>query len=1200
MPYDIREFQDGYKVCKKVTKTCYSKNPIPLKRAIAQRKAIGMSGGEMSGGSMIIKAPKYGKIEIGIPNMYYKDKLIEALTKLKALKTRNKQKSIILEESDNPDIVIENNGEKQPEKDGIKFHTLKIKVPKTLINIKKLKKGDKEVEVPTLTEKSKNLTTRNKIRSIKFKTIEGDKVKILNNDDNVEIIHRGEEPEVSEVPKVELIKDPKNEFEEEVNKLIKFSLGHINFDEFSQELINPDIEGLNPKGGLPLSASQLFVYYLTLKYKMTLIYSGSITNTYESHITKSISSIMNFSFENNLWINTFNELPLYRGAWTNMIRIYLDVDTLKPVNLQDFNRREGKIIDFKTYIENNIQDILEKSKKQIILPITIGLKSETGGHKLLALFRPFEKKIYVIDPHGGQRVEKYKTTYEEQNKYFKKLADKIGYEFIKSEDSCPYIKGDKKKGFQSIESMLGKKMGFCGYWTYFIIELALQHPNQSLKEVYKKAADIFSDDPAKVFRTIVKYQANMSMIINEIAKDSGLNLSNAMSVFEDDISRYKLIKSGKDRLNLDKINSPFQKFMKTISDNMSRIYLLQKQKLGYGKGDISNYFFHEDLTGGSIGDMNNTFFHEDLTGKGFFDDEDWEKILNPELEGSGKKKYNMLEIFKGTGSVGKVFKNDFNVVSIDFDPIYTPDIETDILDWNYKKWYNETKFKPDFIWASPPCNTFSPLAYPLKERDPQTAEPFSERAKIGTAIAHRTVEIIKFFEKVNPNLIYIIENPKGMLRHDKIYKNLPFLNTTLYCLYKDCRYKPTDFWSNVDLQLKEPVKKNCYTKGEKKCNIVDIPLGDRYKIPAELLRQMKKKVMNHMKMKGGEYVLTTRDIPLENEDINGGAIPINKKLYEKAKEIVYPQYKKPSAYRSGAVIKKYKELGGKFKEAGERKLKRWFEEEWKDIGNKEYPVFRPTKKVSQETPLTPEEIDPENLKLQIEEKQKIKGSKNLKPFEKKGGELYAKDKYLTKEKELTPEEKKIINKKYGDGNPQIEEIKSEPMGDDDILKYFPNAKILKYSELKNYNDITQLLPKNKSFFFLLYEHAPNNGHWIAVLRYRDDDDGKDTIEYFCSYGTKIDEPLTWTSLDRRIQLGQDKPLLSMLLDKSPFKIVYNKVQYQSKKSGVATCGAYDTLRVGEMLRHNTNLREFNEMLEEVKKATGMSYDAIVSNLVSIR
>ncbi|MFN9910292.1 MAG: DUF5872 domain-containing protein, partial [bacterium] len=46
----------------------------------------------------------------------------------------------------------------------------------------------------------------------------------------------------------------------------------------------------------------------------------------------------------------------------------------------------------------------------------------------------------------------------------------------------------------------------------------------------------------------------------------------------------------------------------------------------------------------------------------------------------------------------------------------------------------------------------------------------------------------------------------------------------------------------------------------------------------------------------------------------GGAVPINKKLYERAKAEVYPRYKKPSAYRSGAVVKRYKDLGGKFKD----------------------------------------------------------------------------------------------------------------------------------------------------------------------------------------------------------------------------------------------------------------------------------------------
>jgi len=350
----------------------------------------------------------------------------------------------------------------------------------------------------------------------------------------------------------------------------------------------------------------------------------------------------------------------------------------------------------------------------------------------------------------------------------------------------------------------------------------------------------------------------------------------------------------------------------------------------------------------------------------------------------------------------------------------------------------------------------------------------------------------------------------------------------------------------------------------------------------------------------------------EGSGMSGGAIPINKKLYEKAKEIVYPLYKKPSAYRSGAVVKKYKELGGKFKEKGERKLARWFEEEWKDVGNKEYPVYRPTKKINKETPLTPSEIDPKNLIEQIKEKQIIKGNKNLKPFkggykcpitgkeicECKGGKQYEKDKYKTKEKELTDTEKTIVKREFGEGNPEIAEISKEPMGDDDIRKYFPNAKIIKYSELSKYNDITQLLPKDKSFFFLLYERSLNVGHWVLVSRYKDN--GIDTIEFFCSYGSKIDNPLTWTPIGMRKQLGQDKPYLSMLFDKSPFRIIYNPVQYQSKKSNIATCGAYDTLRASELQKHNTTLDEFNEMLKDVKNATGLNYDEIVTNLIDIR
>lgn len=41
---------------------------------------------------------------------------------------------------------------------------------------------------------------------------------------------------------------------------------------------------------------------------------------------------------------------------------------------------------------------------------------------------------------------------------------------------------------------------------------------------------------------------------------------------------------------------------------------------------------------------------------------------------------------------------------------------------------------------------------------------------------------------------------------------------------------------------------------------------------------------------------------------------LDKDIYEKAKDYVNEKYKKHSAYKSMALVKKYKELGGKFKE----------------------------------------------------------------------------------------------------------------------------------------------------------------------------------------------------------------------------------------------------------------------------------------------
>jgi hypothetical protein len=181
-------------------------------------------------------------------------------------------------------------------------------------------------------------------------------------------------------------------------------------------------------------------------------------------------------------------------------------------------------------------------------------------------------------------------------------------------------------------------------------------------------------------------------------------------------------------------------------------------------------------------------------------------------------------------------------------------------------------------------------------------------------------------------------------------------------------------------------------------------------------------------------------------------------------------------------------------------------------------------------------------------------------------------------------------------NPVVEEIIEEPMDDTDIRQYLPNAKVMRYSGLARLSDIEQLLPTDKSYVILLYENTPGSGHWVALMRY-----GR-TIEFFCSYGSKIDVPLRWQNPKDNAMLGQTRPFLSQLLNKAKgkFRAIHNPVAYQSSKQGVATCGAWDVMRINQMKNHNQDLQEFHNFMESVKKETGLTFDEIVVNYVSKR
>lgn len=90
----------------------------------------------------------------------------------------------------------------------------------------------------------------------------------------------------------------------------------------------------------------------------------------------------------------------------------------------------------------------------------------------------------------------------------------------------------------------------------------------------------------------------------------------------------------------------------------------------------------------------------------------------------------------------------------------------------------------------------------------------------------------------------------------------------------------------------------------------------------------------------------------------------DKKKWEKAKKMADAVYKVHSAYKSGWIVKKYKEFGGTFNtdmKPTKKGLTRWFDEKWVnqrgEVGYRyKSDVYRPTKRITSKTPVTWKEL----------------------------------------------------------------------------------------------------------------------------------------------------------------------------------------------------------------------------------------------------
>ena len=199
----------------------------------------------------------------------------------------------------------------------------------------------------------------------------------------------------------------------------------------------------------------------------------------------------------------------------------------------------------------------------------------------------------------------------------------------------------------------------------------------------------------------------------------------------------------------------------------------------------------------------------------------------------------LLELFSGTGSIGKAFKElGWEVVSLDIDPGSGADITTDILEWDYRS-FEQGHF--DAVWASPVCTMYSIARTTAKTpRDLLWAD----------SLVRRTLEIIEYFEPK----VWGFENPaSGLLKHRDVVAGLHYKDIS-YCAYGYPYRKYTRIWTNSEAW--EPRPKCCQAtpcpiiregkhpmsaqrgpcRGKGKGDVCS--LGQLYSVPGELCQEI--------------------------------------------------------------------------------------------------------------------------------------------------------------------------------------------------------------------------------------------------------------------------------------------------------------------------------------------------------------------------
>ena len=143
----------------------------------------------------------------------------------------------------------------------------------------------------------------------------------------------------------------------------------------------------------------------------------------------------------------------------------------------------------------------------------------------------------------------------------------------------------------------------------------------------------------------------------------------------------------------------------------------------------------------------------------------------------------LLSLFSGTGAIERPFREaGWEIQSLDLDGRFGATIVADILTWDYS-----SEPPCDVLTAGVPCEQYS-IAHTRGVR----------KLSFADSLVRKTWEIIQHFERLNPGMLWWIENPdSSWLWKRKISEPFPHRVRLDFCQYKKFYRKRTKLATNA-------------------------------------------------------------------------------------------------------------------------------------------------------------------------------------------------------------------------------------------------------------------------------------------------------------------------------------------------------------------------------------------------------------------